>query len=383
MDSFEWAGPGQVVFGAGAVARLGELCGGFGKKVLVVTGKAGRAEKVTPVLEGLGIGVVTFAVKGEPTTAVVDEGVALAKAAGVDWVLAVGGGSVVDAGKALAALVANDGLMWDYLEVIGKGRALERDPLPFVAVPTTAGTGAEATRNAVLCCPEQGVKVSIRHRLMLPRLALIDPELAVTVPAGVTAATGMDALTQLLEAFVCTRANPMTDALCAEGVKRVVKSLRKAVADGSDVAARADMALAALFSGMALANAGLGAVHGFAAPLGGRYGVAHGAVCAALLPAVWEVNGRAIRERGTAEQLARFERAAVWLTGDEGARVEDGVAWLWDLARELGVSGLGDLGVRDSEWDELIPLAMRASSMKANPMVLTEDELRQCLRGAG
>jgi alcohol dehydrogenase class IV len=382
-DAFDWAGPGQVVFGVGCVERLGSLCGGLGKKVLVVTGRAGRAQKVLDLLAGVGCESVVFAVTGEPTTAVVEEGVALAKAAGVNWVLAVGGGSVVDAGKALAALVANEGPVLDYLEVIGKGKALEREPLPFVAVPTTAGTGAEATRNAVLCCPERGVKVSLRHRLMLPRVALIDPELALTVPAEVTATTGLDALTQLLEAYVCTRANPMTDALCAEGVAKAVRSLRKVVRDGSDLEARSDLALAALFSGMALANAGLGAVHGFAAPFGGRFGVAHGAVCAALLPAVWEVNLQAIRERGSAEQEARFERVAVWLTGDPAARAEQGVAWLSHLVADLGIPGLKALGVDEASWEAVMALAMRASSMKANPVVLSEAELRRCLAVAG
>ena len=382
IDAFEWAGPGQVVFGVGSVGRLGELCGVFGRRVMVVTGSGGREGKVVALLEAAGMEVVVFAVAGEPTIEGVESGVAVAKGAGCEWVLAVGGGSVVDAGKAIAALVANMGSVREYVEVIGTGRVLERDPLPFVAVPTTAGTGAEATRNAVLCCPEAGVKVSLRHRSMLPRLAVIDPALAMSVPAGVTAVTGMDALTQLLEAFVCVRANPMTDALCAEGVGKAVGSLRRVVEDGTDVGARSEMALAALFSGMALANAGLGAVHGFAAPLGGRYGMAHGAVCAALLPAVWAVNLRAVRERGTGEQVRRFERVAVWLTGDAGAVAEDGVGWLRELVRDLKVPGLRVLGVSEGDWDEVVPLALRASSMKANPVGLSEGELRRCLEGA-
>lgn len=383
IEAFEWAGPGQVMFGEGSVRRLEELCGGFGRRVMVVTGKGGREGKVVALLEAAGMEVVVFGVAGEPTIERVESGVAVAKGAGCDWVLAVGGGSVVDAGKAMAALMANEGSVREYVEVIGTGRVLEKEPLPFVAVPTTAGTGAEATRNAVLCCPEQGVKVSLRHRLMLPRLALIDPELAVSVPAEVTAATGMDALTQLLEAFVCSRSNPMTDALCAEGVVKVVGSLRRVVGDGADVGARSEMALAALFSGMALANAGLGAVHGFAAPLGGRFGMAHGAVCAALLPAVWEVNLRAVRERGTLRQWGRYERVAAWLTGDVGAAAEDGVVWLRELVGDLQIPGLRALGVSEGDWDEVVPLAQRASSMKANPVALTEAELRRCLERAG
>jgi alcohol dehydrogenase class IV len=383
IEAFEWAGPGQVVFGVGTAGRLATVCRDWGRRVLVVTGQGRRVGRVLDGLEEAGVQVVVFGVAGEPTMALVEEGARLGRQAGCEWLLAVGGGSVVDAGKAMAALMANEGPVMDYVEVIGMGRLLERDPVPFAAVPTTAGTGAEATRNAVLSCPEQGVKVSLRHRLMLPRLALIDPELAVTVPPEVTATTGMDALTQLLEAFVCTRSNPMVDALCGEGIGRAVRSLRRVVADGTDLEARSDMALAALFSGMALANAGLGAVHGFAAPIGGRFGLAHGAVCAALLPAVWAVNVRAVRARGTAEQLERFRRVAVGLTGDAGARAEDGVEWLGALAGDLRIRSLGELGVGQGDWADLILQARRASSMKANPVVLTEDELVECLSEAG
>lgn len=331
------------------------------------------------MLKGAGVAVTPFAVAGEPTIAMMEEGRELARAAGCDWVLGLGGGSAIDAGKALAALVANRGAVLDYLEVIGKGLPLEQMPLPFVAMPTTAGTGAEATRNAVLASPEHGVKVSLRHRLMLPRLALVDPELALTVPQEVTAATGMDALTQLLEAWVCLRANPMTDALCREGIERAVRSLRRVVADGNDLEARSDMALAALLSGMALANAGLGAVHGFAAPLGGRFGMAHGAVCAALLPAVWAVNLEAVKQRGGSAQKERFQQAARWLTGRAAAQAEEGADWLRDLVRDLRIPGLAALGVTAGDWNELIPLAQRASSMKANPVGLTELELIRCL----
>lgn len=378
-ERFEWTGPTQVVFGSGTAARLPEWCSELGRRVLLVTGRAGRAEEAVMMLKGAGVAVTPFAVAGEPTIAMMEEGRELARAAGCDWVLGLGGGSAIDAGKALAALVANRGAVLDYLEVIGKGLPLEQMPLPFVAMPTTAGTGAEATRNAVLASPEHGVKVSLRHRLMLPRLALVDPELALTVPQEVTAATGMDALTQLLEAWVCLRANPMTDALCREGIERAVRSLRRVVADGNDLEARSDMALAALLSGMALANAGLGAVHGFAAPLGGRFGMAHGAVCAALLPAVWAVNLEAVKQRGGSAQKERFQQAARWLTGRAAAQAEEGADWLRDLVRDLRIPGLAALGVTAGDWNELIPLAQRASSMKANPVGLTELELIRCL----
>lgn len=370
------------MFGAGSLARLPAWRGELGERALLVTGKNGREERAAALLREAGVAVVKYSVAGEPTVADAETGAVLGRAERCEWVLGLGGGSALDAGKAIAALMTNTGPALDYLEVIGQGRPLERASAPFVAAPTTAGTGAEATRNAVLLSPEHGVKASLRHRSMLPRLALIDPELALTVPATVTAATGMDALTQLLEAFVCTRANTMTDALCAMGIVKAARALRRVVADGGDLAARSDMALAALFSGMALANAGLGAVHGFAAPLGGRFGIAHGAVCAALLPAVWEVNLAAARERGVPGCVERFRQAAVWLTGDAGAAPEDGVAWLRELARDLRIATLDALGVGAADWEELIPLARRASSMKANPVVLTDAELRGCLERA-
>lgn len=378
-ERFEWAGPTQVVFGSGTAARLPEWAAELGPRALVVTGRTSRCEKIIPDLENAGVTVTRFMVDNEPTLDLIEHGRALGLAAGCDWVLACGGGAVLDAGKALAALLTNHGPVLDYLEVIGQGKPLLQAPLPWVAMPTTAGTGAEATRNAVLTCPKEGVKVSLRHRLMLPRLALVSPELALSLPPDLTAMTGMDALTQLLEAWVCLRANPMTDALCREGIERAVRSLPKAVTDGQDLAARSDLALAALFSGMSLANAGLGAVHGFAAPLGGRFGLPHGAVCAALLPAVWAVNVAAVQQRGDSNQQDRFRQAAVWLTGQSHAQAEDGVAWLREWVHRLPIPNLSALGVPAAEWPTLIPLAQRASSMKANPVVLTEAELTHCL----
>lgn len=381
-DRFQWAGPEEIVFGAGTLARLPEWTGELGTRALLVAGSSGRAGRAIALLEAAGVAVTEFTVAGEPGIVAVEEGAALGRARRCQWVLAFGGGSALDAGKAIAALLTNTGSPLDYLEVIGAGRALENAAAPVVAVPTTAGTGSEATRNAVLHSPQHGVKASLRHRSLLPRLALVDPELALTLPPNLTAATGMDALTQLLEAFVCTRAQPMTDALCAQGIAKAARALPRAVAEGGDLEARSDLALAALYSGLALANAGLGAVHGFAAPLGGRHDLSHGAVCAALLPAVWEVNLNAVKARGSAATLDRFRRAAAWLTGDASAKPEAAVDWLRDLSRQLGIASLSALGVTPSDWDDLIPLAKRASSMKPNPVPLTAAELRACLEKA-
>src|SRR5208282_5705063 len=227
-----------------------------------------------------------------------------------------GGGSAIDAAKAIAAMLTNKGELLDYVEIIGRGKPLTQPSAPFIAVPTTAGTGSEVTRNAVLASPEHRVKVSLRSPLMLPRVAVVDPELTYALPPAITASTGLDALTQLIEPFVCARANPMVDALCIEGIRRAARSLREVVHQNPGKSAREDMALASLFGGIALANAGLGAVHGFAGPMGGMFAAPHGALCAALLPGVMAANVAALRRRQPGgEGLRRYDEIARLLTG--------------------------------------------------------------------
>jgi alcohol dehydrogenase class IV len=278
-------------------------------------------------------------------------------------------------------MLANDGELLDYLEIIGRGRSISRSSVPFIAVPTTAGTGAEVTRNAVLASPQHAVKVSLRSPLMLPRVAVVDPELTYDLPPALTASTGLDALTQLIEPYVCTRANPMTDGFCEAGIQRAARSLREAVFNGQSKAARENMAMASLFGGMALANAGLGAVHGFAGPIGGMFPAPHGAVCAALLPQVMAVNLEALHERGeNSPVLPRFQKVAALLTGDKEATAAEGVAWIQQLVKELPIPKLGAYGIREEHVAEIVAKAANASSMKANPIVLTPDELARTLR---
>lgn len=279
---FEFSTAGRIVFGAGALQEAGEIVGGMGGRPLVVTGRTtGRAEPLLSLLAGRGLTSTTYAVAGEPDVDSVRRGAALARDEGCDCVVGFGGGAALDAAKAIAILMTNPGDVLDYLEIVGRGKTLTEAPLPMMAIPTTAGTGTEVTRNSVIISPEHRVKVSLRSPLMLPGIALVDPELTYTLPPTLTATTGLDALTQLIEPFVCTRANPFTDGLCKEGITRVVRSLRRVVDSGQTVAARGsagapeiaaareDMAVASLFGGLALANAGLGAVHGIAGPLGG------------------------------------------------------------------------------------------------------------------
>jgi alcohol dehydrogenase class IV len=374
---FEFATAGRIVFGPGTRSEAGPIARSLGGRALVVTGSTpGRAEPLLRVLSEHGVETVIFPVAGEPRVDTIRDGTDIGRSERCDQVISCGGGAAIDAGKAIAAMLTNPGELLDYLEIVGRGQELTRSPAPFMAIPTTAGTGSEVTRNSVLAAPEHRVKVSLRSPLMLPKVALVDPELTYDLPPAVTATTGMDALAQLIEPFVSTRANPMTDGLCLEGIERVTRSLQRAVEDGRDEAAREDMAVASLFGGLALANAGLGAVHGLAGPLGGMHPVPHGAVCAALLPPVVEANLRALRERAPqSEALDRYRRIATLLTGREGAAAEDAVQWLRDLVAELRVPPLGGYGVPLDIAAELAEKAARASSMKTNPITLTPDEL--------
>ena len=320
--NFEFASPQRILFGPGTFKQAGPLARELGRRALVATGRDSvRTEQLLKLLEAQGIAATVFPIGGEPTTDMVRLGMARALEKRVELVIGFGGGSPLDAAKAIAALAANGGDPLDYMEVVGKGQPLTQPSLPMLAIPTTAGTGSEVTRNAVLTSPEHGVKASLRSLTMIPRLAIVDPELTYALPPAITASTGLDALTQLIEPFTCKRANPMVDALCREGIARVARSLRRAWADGHDAAAREDMALASLFGGFALANAGLGAVHGFSGVVGGMFKAPHGAVCAALLPHVMAMNRTALSQRQPQNPiLARYDEIARLLTGNALAK---------------------------------------------------------------
>lgn len=381
--SWEFATAARIVFGAGAAGQIGPAARAFGARALLVTGRKPRhAARLVADLHNAGVGCTPFATGGEPTLDTVRAGVEAARREGCDVVIACGGGSAIDAGKAIAAMLTNLGDVLDYLEVIGSAQPLRAAPAPFIAVPTTAGAGSEVTRNAVLASPEHGVKASLRSPLLLPRLAVVDPELTLSAPPEVTAATGLDALSQLIEPFVSHRANPFTDMLCREGLGRIARSLRRAYRNGSDLEARTDMSLASLLGGMALANAGLGAVHGFAAPVGGAFPAPHGAVCAALLAPVTRANLRALRRRDPQNAaLARYEEAARIL--DPGAPNADAlVEWLEGIRAELRIPPLAAYGIRESDIPALCEKAARASSMKGNPVALEPEELQAVLAEA-
>jgi alcohol dehydrogenase class IV len=369
---FEFATATRIVFGEGTARSLPELVCGLGRRPLVVTG-ASASRSAWLVAE---LSAVTFAAPGEPTVELVREGSRRALEMDCDVVLSIGGGSAIDTGKAIAAIAANGGEPLDFLEGIGKGKAITNLPLPLVAVPTTAGTGSEVTRNAVLASVAHGVKASLRSPLMLPRIALVDPVLTYGLPPATTAATGLDALTQLIEPYVSARANPLTDALCAEGIRHAAGALRRAFHNGADQEARRAMALASLMGGLALANAGLGVVHGFAAPLGGCFQAPHGALCAALLPHGMAANVAAMRARAPQHPaLERYAAIARLLTGRNEASADDGVEWIKALCAELEVPALRHWGVQEADLAGVVDKAARASSMQANPLPLTSEEL--------
>ena len=381
---FEFATATRIVFGPGTLSEAGPAAATLGRRALLVTGAhPERAGPLIAMLQQHGLDVDAFPVPGEPTLALVRQGIAAARDSARDIIIGFGGGSAVDTAKAIAALATNEGDVLDHVEVIGAGRALLAPALPLIAIPTTAGTGSEVTRNAVLASPEHGVKVSLRSAFLLPRLAIVDPQLTYSLPPDVTASTGLDALTQLLEAFVSRRANPLTDALAREGLHLAARALPRAWKHGDDATAREEMALAALLSGMALANAGLGAVHGLAAAIGGHCPAPHGAICARLLPEVWAANIRALRERGpVGEALPRYEEIARLFTGNPAATAEDGATWAGDLVDALAVPRLADLGVRHADTARLIEKAAGASSTRGNPVSLTPEEMQGILERA-
>ncbi len=381
---FEFATATRIVFGEGARREIAPAAKEMGGRALLVTGKsAARSVPLVADLTAAGVESVRFAVGSEPTVELIRKGIECGRNQHCDLVIGFGGGSAVDAAKVIAILLIHGSDVMEYLEIIGNGKPLPAQPAPCIAVPTTAGTGSEVTRNAVLTSTAHKLKVSLRSPRMLPRLAVVDPELTLDLPPELTATTGLDALTQLIEPFVSVKANALTDGFSVEGLRRASRSLPRAYREGQNAHARAEMSQAALLGGLALASAGLGVVHGFASPLGGMYNAPHGALCAALLAAGMEVNIRALRARAPESgALQRYQRVAHLLTGDHYARPEDGVQWIRELCRELKMRPLSAYGVSAKDFPVMVEKASRANSMKANPIQLTSAELLDVLRDA-
>lgn len=389
---FEFATAPLIVFGEGSSGRLGELAARFGRRAWLVTGagaleRSGVVARAIANLAAAGVAVSRQSVVAEPDTAVVDRGAREAREAGCDLVIGLGGGSVLDAAKAVACLLGNGGEALDYLEVVGRGRPVAKPSAPFVAVPTTAGTGSEVTRNAVIADAASGVKASIRHETLLPRVALLDPALTHSLPPDVTACAGLDAIVQLIEPYVSKRDHPMIDALALEGLRRAAPALPRAYADGEDAEARADLLLAAMWSGLALAHCGLGAAHALAGPLGGSFPVPHGVACAATIPYAMAANLRAAaRGAAGAETIRRYADVARAMGAADHERDEDAAAAGAEHVRELcallNVPKLSAYGVTREAIPQLVARAKATSSMKANPAELSDADLAEILERA-
>lgn len=381
---FDFATATRIVFGAGVLKDLGSLASPFGKRALVVTGRnSDRATLIVNLLNAKEIESIVFPTDGEPEIATAREGLQTAIDHKCDMVIGIGGGSALDTGKAVAALLTNAGDPLDYLEVIGRGKPLQNPSVPYIAIPTTAGTGSEVTSNAVLASPEHRVKVSLRSPLMLARIAIIDSQLTHTLPPRVTAESGLDALTQVIEPFTSNKANPLTDALCREAIQYAAGSLQRCYDHPNDPNAREAMALVSLFGGLALANAKLGAVHGFAGPFGGMFDAPHGAICARLLPFVMDMNVRALRQRQPdSDCLGRYAVIAHLLTGDPRATPEEGVNWVYRLTQALNIPGLAKYGMTEKDLPLLIEKSSQASSMQGNSIQLTPTEMQEILIAA-
>ena len=379
---FEFSTAAKIIFGVGKLNSIRALIEEYHSRVLIVSGAPEEiSDRLFNQLDLPGVNWKFTTIDQEHTVDVVREVVELARVELTSLLIGIGGGSALDTAKATAALVTNPGNITDYLEVIGLNKPLNNPSLPLIAIPTTSGTGSEVTRNAVIGSPTHHVKVSLRSPHLLPRIALVDPELTLSVPPSITAITGLDALTQLIEPFTCSSPNPLTDAFCLEGIQCVARSLLKAYDDGSNLRSREDMSLASLFSGLALANAKLGAVHGLAGSIGGEIPAHHGAICASLLPNVMASNISALINRSPGHPtLERYTKVGKLLSGDPAATIDTAVQWVQTFCQHANIQPLSFFGLTETHFSKIIEKALKASSMKGNPITLTEDELRNILQ---
>jgi len=373
----DFSSAGRIIFGNEKIRELPGILKNFGSRVLILRSRsASGIDEIVDSLHKKGLSCTEVAISGEPDIDVVNQTTSLARKNNCEVIVSIGGGSVIDTGKAVSALISNSGGIMDYLEVVGKGLPLSNPAVPFVAVPTTSGTGSEVTKNAVVSVPEKSVKVSMRSKDMLPDVALIDPVLTYSVPPDITAVTGMDAFTQVLEPYVSNQANDFVDILCRDAIPRAAKYLPIAFHEGENIEARENMAWVSLMGGLALANAKLGAVHGFAGPLGGMYHQAHGRICASLLPAVMKKNIELLGEKEEGKAyIKRYKDIAIWITGNPQAVPEDIVEYLESLKRELKIPSLSDIGIRKDDYSKIVEKAQKSSSMKGNPIRLSPEEM--------
>ncbi|MCW8327313.1 iron-containing alcohol dehydrogenase [Photobacterium sp. SDRW27] len=376
---FQFMTSSRIVFGEGSLNNSLSSLNQFGYSVLLVTGRDNqRAEPVISYLKQQNMRYQQVSVHGEPLIAMIEEMAAMGRKFRPDMVLAIGGGSVLDAGKALAALIPNQGSVYDYVEVVGRNVPLQAKPIPFIAVPTTAGTGSEVSKNAVLRSAQENVKVSLRSPEMLADLAIIDPTLTYGMDPIMSGCCGMDAFSHLMEAYVCGDPNPLSDMVCEEGLRRLSGAILAACED-DDPRARADMSFAAMLGGMALANAKLGAAHGLASALGGRLSAPHGLITAQLAPYVMQENVLAAREAGRSDVLNRYRQLACILTGRMNAEIIDGILWTKRTLKRLNLPPVSKYGLCDIMFDDVAQDALLSNAIKGNPLPLNKQRLLSIL----
>jgi alcohol dehydrogenase class IV len=367
----------RIIFGAGESRKISDYISGLEKKVFLVRGNNPfYGIEFFKNIEKLNLEITVFAVQEEPDIDLLDKAVSLARKNHCEFVIGFGGGSVIDTGKVVASLLNNEGNLMDYLELVGKGMPQKNPSKPYIAIPTTAGTGSEVTRNAVVNVPEKNVKVSMRNPYMIPAIALVDPELTLDLPAQITATTGMDAFIQVIEPYVCNSPNPMVDMFCRDAIPRASANLVKAYQDGFNLEARENMSWVSLLGGLSLANAKLGAVHGIAGPIGGMFHAHHGAVCACLLTAVIRVNIERLMKIGADNpSLLRYQEISTWVTDDPSAKITDCIDYFEDLSIKIKIPRLNEIGIEKQDFPQIVEKAKNSSSMKGNPVQLADEDL--------
>ena len=379
MTGFALIAPNRTIFGRDCRVSAAAEIAQIGSRVLLVRGRSVPwVDELAMQLTRLGCHLEIVFSAGEPDLDDVRNAVAVARDHKADCIVSVGGGATLDLGKAVAGLCTSEGDIAEYLELGNASPRQLNDPRPFIAIPTTAGTGAEATRNAVISVSERQMKISLRDPRLVPDLSIIDPALTDGSPKELTLASGLDAITQLIESFLCNRTNPTTDALCEANIHPAVVALRRLM-DQEDSRAREVLSRASFLSGIALSNSGLGIIHGLASVIGGR-GVAHGVICGRLLSSGLAVNMEALKRR--ASNVERFEKVNLWLADALGAPGESGPSALRSFVDFNGLPSLYDLGIAETDFDSIAKLGATASSTKANPVTLDHTEICRIMRRA-
>ncbi|CAM2866639.1 iron-containing alcohol dehydrogenase [Vibrio rarus] len=380
---FHFMTTSKIVFGEGALQSSLSILNQFGYSVLLVTGKdRSRAHTIIEYLKSQSIRYQHISVTSEPTIAMVEESAIVARRFKPDVVVAMGGGSVIDMGKALAAMTTNFGDLYDYVEVVGRNVPIKSPPLPMIAIPTTASTGAEATKNAVIKSGQDRVKVSLRHPQMLPDVAIVDPTLTYGTDVQTSGRGAMDAFTHLMEAYVCGEPNPLTDMICEEGLRRIARSVVPACVYDNP-RARSDLSFAALLGGMAISNAKLGAAHGLASALGGKIPAPHGVITARLAPFVMAANSKMALHCGRTDLLTRYKKVSELITGDPSAQIEEGIAWVSHTIEQLHIPSLSRYGLSHLSFAEIAQDALQSVAMKGNSLPLSQDVLMEILSQVG